>query len=315
MPSTPQADPLIAPLRDNRFLIELIADIAGTPGDEVLKQFVREHYDLGVSVREELAQRGITPYVWSEPLEQFYAETNAFLYETIVWNRSPLKNDMRRWIGAYLRDQSPQPQRILTFGDGLGIDAYYLAELGHDVNYFDLSQKCTEFARRLFAHGNLEVNMIDDPAAVGEEVYDAVVCLDVLEHVPDPVSTVRWLAGRLRTGGKLLVHAPFYCVHQGVSTHLESNRRFSGQIKSLYERNGLCAVDGRAFWNPIVLEKQSEATETQSPRVPWQVSLGSVLLSFARYWSYPHIAVGKVLTNEGKLQAMVKELDANGGER
>jgi len=71
--------------------------------------------------------------------------------------------------------------------------------------------------------------------------YDVVACLDVLEHVSDPTAFVGTLAGYLRVGGRLIVHAPFYMIHPGNPTHLKANRRYRGSL-SLYEEHGLRAT-------------------------------------------------------------------------
>jgi methionine biosynthesis protein MetW len=51
---------------------------------------------------------------------------------------------------------------------------------------------------------------IDDPALrarlPGE--LDAILCADVLEHLPRPEDTLAFLAGRLRTGGRAIVSLP-----------------------------------------------------------------------------------------------------------
>lgn len=295
-------DPLIPPLQESPFLIGLIADISGSPIEMVAKQFKQEHSDLGGSVRRAMAERGITPYQWSSELEQFYATTDAFLYETVVWNRSGFKNDMRRWIGHYLAQISARPLRVLTFGDGLGIDAYSLAQQGHEVTYFDVSQQCATFARRIFQRGNLNVTMLDTPEQIQPNTYDAILCLDVLEHVPNPLELVGWLAGLLRNAGKLIVHAPFHYIHPAVTTHLRSNRRYSGDLRTLYEPHGLYPVDGQLFWNPLVLE---QGESTKSRQVPIQLLVGSLLLGVGRYWSDPHILVWKMLLDTKALTAMV----------
>lgn len=304
--TAPAVDPLIPPLRDNQFLIDLIAEISGKNRDEVTHRFNEEHRDLGGNVRRALADAAIEPYQWSAALEKFYADTDAFLYETLVYNRSPFKNDMRSWIGDYLTQRSPRPLRVLSFGDGLGIDAYYLAQLGHDVTYFDVSQPCVTFAQRIFARGNLDVTMLTAPEQLPLESFDAIVCLDVLEHVPGPFGLVGWLSTILRPGGELVVHAPFHYVDPAVQTHLRKNQRYSGDRKSLYEPHGLHVVAGRLFWNPLVLMKYAPG-EMPLERPPWQVYLGSALLKTGRIWSKPHAIVGKMLLNKKQLIAMVEK--------
>ncbi|QEG34973.1 class I SAM-dependent methyltransferase [Bythopirellula goksoeyrii] len=304
MITSASVDPLIPPLRINKFLIELIAEISETPTDQVAFQFKQEHTDLGGSVRRAMAEKGIQFYEWSSELEQFYASTDAFLYETLVWNRSGLKNEMRSWIGEYLAKVSTAPQRVLTFGDGLGIDAYYLAQLGHEVTYFEISQQCAEFARRIFERGNLQVTMLDTPEQLEPNSFDAVICLDVLEHVPDPLSLVGWLSSNLRDSGKLFIHAPFHYLHPAVTTHLRSNRRYSGDLHTLYAPHGLFPVDGQLFWNPIVFEKSESAKPRRLPR---QLQIGSFLLGIGKHWSTPHNLVAQMLINTKRLAAMVEE--------
>ena len=87
--------------------------------------------------------------------------------------------------------------------------------------------------------------------------YDVVICLDVLEHIPNPPKYVKKLTNYLRQGGRLIVHSPFYMIHPNYPTHLKDNRQYSGRL-ALYTKNNLALVDGEITWNPIVFEKIEE---------------------------------------------------------
>lgn len=50
-----------------------------------------------------------------------------------------------------------------------------------------------------------DITDIPEPSAS----FDAIMCIEVLEHLPDPVAALRELARLLRPGGVLLVTAPF----------------------------------------------------------------------------------------------------------
>jgi protein-L-isoaspartate O-methyltransferase len=57
---------------------------------------------------------------------------------------------MRAWIGEYLASRSSDGLRVLTVGDGAGFDSLYLARCGHQVCYWELSQRAVAFATKLF---------------------------------------------------------------------------------------------------------------------------------------------------------------------
>ena len=52
-----------------------------------------------------------------------------------------------------------------------------------------------------------DITDIPEPGAS----FDAVMCIEVLEHLPDPISALRELTRLLRPGGTLILTAPFCC--------------------------------------------------------------------------------------------------------
>lgn len=289
--------PLLSPLEDEEFLITTIAEITQSSKETARQRLKNECSDLGCNVREEFLARGFVPHEWHEDLPDFYENTDAFMYETLAWNRRSLKNQMRAWVGAYLARQSHGPSRVLTFGDGLGIESLYLGLAGHHVDYFEVSQKCMRFAQAMAARLSTKLNILQDPQAIPLGQYDAIVCLDVLEHIPEPQSVVQSLSAWLRPGGKLIVHAPFWYLAPSVETHLRSNRRYSGDWRKLYKPYGFQPVDGLLFWNPIVFEK-SDGGRTVNVKLMKRIrlELGGALLGIGRFFNYPHIQITKILS-------------------
>ena len=244
-----------APLDDLPSAIGLIAEVTGASPADVRHRLQREHQWLGCNVRDEMRRQNVPPFVFGAAMERFYAETDAFVYETFTWNRCLTKQKMRCWILSFLQRRYGGPARILAFGDGLGFDSAGLALAGHKVTYFDVGQRSIAFARKVFARNGVHVDMLTNPEELAAESFDAVVCLDVLEHVPSPPHLVRQLAAYVRPGGHLLAHGPFWFLHPLVGTHLAANRKYSGELRRLYGEAGLRAVDAALAWNPIALEK------------------------------------------------------------
>jgi ubiquinone/menaquinone biosynthesis C-methylase UbiE len=62
--------------------------------------------------------------------------------------------------------------------------------------------------------------------------FDAVLCTEVLEHVPDPVGVLRETARLLAAGGTLLVTAPFFSL-----THFSPYYFHTGFSRQFYEHH------------------------------------------------------------------------------
>lgn len=102
-------------------------------------------------------------------------------------------------------------QRVCDAGCGCGVYALKLAMHGFAVAGFDLSEHAVEFTRRLLegkgypSQDFRAANVLETGYADG--VFDAVVCRDVLDHMPlqKAVAAVRELLRIVRPGGVLLL--------------------------------------------------------------------------------------------------------------
>jgi SAM-dependent methyltransferase len=258
------------PLRNLQQMAGLIAEASGVSAAEAAERLERERKRPGHAVADDFRTRGGTRYTAGPAMDAFYGSTDAFLYELAVWNRNRLKDGMRKWIAKHMA-RVGRPLDVLSIGDGMGFDCLYWARKGHRVTYFELPGVSERFARGLFRESGVQIPMLTDPTAIPAESFDAITCLDVLEHVPDPREMVLNFAGYLRPGGLMYVSAPFFLILPWYPTHLRSNRRFSGSL-SLYKQAGLELVGGRPGWDPLVLRKPGDAV----PRLHSPLSAAAV---------------------------------------
>jgi 2-polyprenyl-6-hydroxyphenyl methylase/3-demethylubiquinone-9 3-methyltransferase len=94
---------------------------------------------------------------------------------------------------------------VLDVGCGGGILAESMATRGAAVTGIDLSDKALSVAKLHLLESGQKADYrkisAEELAAVMPGAFDVVTCLEMLEHVPDPASTVRACASLVRPGG------------------------------------------------------------------------------------------------------------------
>lgn len=97
--------------------------------------------------------------------------------------------------------------RVLDVGCGGGILSEALARAGAQVTGIDLAPRVLEVARLHLHESRLEVDYrlisVEALAAEMPATFDAVACMEMLEHVPDPGSVIAACAALLKPGGRL----------------------------------------------------------------------------------------------------------------
>ena len=100
-------------------------------------------------------------------------------------------------------------KRVVDVGCGGGILAESMAARGAEVVGIDLADKSLGVAK---LHG-LESGVAVDYRLIGAEAlaaesparFDVVTCMELLEHVPDPASTIQACAALAKPGGSVVV--------------------------------------------------------------------------------------------------------------
>lgn len=117
--------------------------------------------------------------------------------------QDPQSRGHRAALVAWL--QRLAPARVLDYGGGYGVLARMAAAAlpASTVELYDPFPS-TAASARAAAHPNLRI--VPSPG----HGYDAVLCLDVLEHVPDPLEPLAAMARALRPGGYLAIANNFY---------------------------------------------------------------------------------------------------------
>lgn len=115
-------------------------------------------------------------------------------------------NPLRReWM---LRYTGPlEGLKVLDVGCGGGILAESLAELGAEVTAIDMGNGPIEAAKAHAEQSGLNIDYrvmsVEELAAEAAGTFDMVSCMEMLEHVPDPVAIVQACAELAKPSGHL----------------------------------------------------------------------------------------------------------------
>lgn len=109
----------------------------------------------------------------------------------------------RQFIVQHLSDIFEK--RIIDVGCGGGILAESLAQLGANVTGIDMGTEPLNVAKLHALEAQVKVDYkkitAEEQAQSHAQIYDAVTCMEMLEHVPDPESVIRACAQMVKPGG------------------------------------------------------------------------------------------------------------------
>jgi SAM-dependent methyltransferase len=137
------------------------------------------------------------------------------------------------WVSQVL-SELPSGARLLDAGAG---ECQYKKHCGH-LQYVAQDNAIYDGRGGEGLHtGSWNVSQIDivsDILAIPEPdaSFDAILCTEVLEHVPDPIRAVDEMARLLRPGGSLIITAPFWSL-----THFAPYHYVTGFNRHFYEHH------------------------------------------------------------------------------
>lgn len=173
------------------------------------------------------------------------------------------------------------PSRVLDVGCGWGVTLGHLESRGYQVTGLDISRRALELLDRPERH-LIEADLAQPlPAEAGR--FDAVLALDVIEHIDDDRAAVAQIARLARPGGLVLISVPalpdLYSEFDRIQGH---RRRYLPEtLLAAFEGTGLEVAPPHWWgaWMVPILRSQR--------RRPADSSAGSPAERYRRYLAMP----------------------------
>ncbi|MDD2710578.1 MAG: class I SAM-dependent methyltransferase [Verrucomicrobiae bacterium] len=162
-----------------------------------------------------------------------------------------------KWSGKDLFDG--HQQTALDAGCGVGHNSFILNEFGYRTKGVDHSIEAISAAKKRAVaeqRENMEWNIVnlDRDSLAGS--FDLILCWEVIEHVQNPVATLRQLYEALNPGGVLIITTPnrlglSYLLLDRDPTHIHVHSSFwwARQLRLLRPAKWICRA--LIFWDHV----------------------------------------------------------------
>jgi 2-polyprenyl-3-methyl-5-hydroxy-6-metoxy-1,4-benzoquinol methylase len=109
-----------------------------------------------------------------------------------------------------------RPQQVLDVGAAQGILGQLLADSGMTIDAIEPNPTWADAAKPFYRN---VINSTVESANLPDNTYDCIVCADVLEHLPDPLSTLKRLRQAAKPDATFIISLP-NVAHLAVRTML-----------------------------------------------------------------------------------------------
>lgn len=149
------------------------------------------------------SHRFIHPMPSQEVIDAYYARY--WINHKNIRNGDKKIRKLKRILRPFLA-RAPG-KRFLDIGCNTGFGVEAARQLGFEATGVDLSGEAIEIAKELYGQNRFVAGTAQDFAANGEQ-FDAILCREVIEHMPEVHSFMAALKSLMKVGGVLWLTTP-----------------------------------------------------------------------------------------------------------
>lgn len=187
------------------------------------------------------------------------------------------------WYEKYFLENAHNAQKgkILEIGCSVGRFLLACKKGGWDVHGLDISNEAVELARKVVPDADIRCGKICD-RPWPDETFDRIVAYEVIEHMKDPLDSIRTAGKLLKPKGQITISTPDWD-SWAIRRHPTRNYWPPFHIW-FYNEKSLCMLLKRAGFAIVSIKRNPIPwSETQWPKLkrmlalPWLIWLGIIL--------------------------------------
>ena len=187
-----------------------------------MKQLAAQFLDITVQDLDKLKERQVELSVadWNKyGIEEYYNKTDCNIVGLVYFNDNYRLDNLLHSLKYY------KDMKVLDYGAGIGIVSSILAQR-NTVYYYDLPSKTKEFATYMNDKCKNKFIVCDTPEIALQQDINCIVCVDVLEHVTNPMELVKEFTNKLHKDGLFLTTGLDFSSGDHIPMHLVKNREY-----------------------------------------------------------------------------------------
>lgn len=166
--------------------------------EEAIKIYSSQELEFDKNFPEEITE---------ETLNKYYSENKFF--RALIRKDHFKYNIIRDYVSITTSLQFSKLKKVLDFGCGSGLAAIRFANNGFDVTACDIEGENLKFAKWWGKKRAPNLKIIDLKEFNWNQKFDCILCFDVLEHIINPLETVKKLSNMIDNGGILFITTEF----------------------------------------------------------------------------------------------------------
>lgn len=137
--------------------------------------------------------------------DYFHGASHGFGFSNYEEDKVASKEYLKNYLKWILSHLSRKPISLLDIGAANGYFVALANESGFDATGIEISHSATNWAiqlKRPVIRGTLETPQ-------NGKIYDVVTAIDVLEHIPEPLTFLKIARSKISSEGILLINVPY----------------------------------------------------------------------------------------------------------